>query len=158
MSHGGAPDIEIDASGTTVQVVATQWHTTVMDGLVNGAVAECERAGATAVVTRVAGTFELVAVCEALARAKSAVIVALGVVIRGDTPHFDYVCDAVTRGLTDVSREHAVALGFGVLTCDTEEQAVERAGLPGSRESKGVEAVQAALHTASVLAGISQRH
>jgi len=71
--------------------------------------------------------------------------------VRGGTPHFEYVCDAVTRGLTDVARTHAVAVGFGILTTDTEQQALDRAGLPGSAEDKGAEAVEAALATSALM-------
>jgi 6,7-dimethyl-8-ribityllumazine synthase len=78
-------------------------------------------------------------------------VVALGVVIRGGTPHFEYVCQAATSGLTDVSVSTGVPVGFGVLTCDNEQQGLDRAGLPGSKEDKGHEAVTAALATAVVL-------
>jgi 6,7-dimethyl-8-ribityllumazine synthase len=155
VSGSGAPIITTPAADAVVEIVATQWHTAIMDGLVGGAIRGCEAAGARYRVTRVAGAFELVAVAEALARAGAEAVVALGVVIRGDTPHFDYVCEAVTRGLTDVSREHALAVGFGVLTVDTEEQALLRAGVEGSREDKGREAVEAALSTRAVLQQIS---
>ena len=80
---------------------------------------------------------------------------ALGVVIRGGTPHFDYVCSAATDGLTRVALDHTVAVGFGVLTCDTEEQALDRAGLEGSSEDKGHEATSAALATARTLRELS---
>jgi 6,7-dimethyl-8-ribityllumazine synthase len=103
----------------------------------------------------VPGCFEIPVVAEALARRGAAAIVGLGVVIRGDTPHFEYVCDAVTRGLTDVARGNRVAVGFGILTCDDEAQALARAGLAGSGESKGAEATQAAIATARILEKIS---
>lgn len=151
MSGHGAPALHVEASGLAVDIVASQWHTEVMDGLVAGALRAAEAAGARARVIRVPGAFELPVVAEKLARGGARVIVCLGVVIRGDTPHFDYVCEAVTRGLTDVAREHVVAVGFGVLTTDNEEQALARAGLPGSVEDKGAEAVDAALATAIVL-------
>jgi 6,7-dimethyl-8-ribityllumazine synthase len=77
------------------------------------------------------------------------------VVIRGGTPHFEYVCQAATEGLTQVSVQTGVPVGFGVLTCDTEEQALDRAGLPGSAEDKGYEAAQAAIATALTLRGVS---
>ena len=152
MSGAGAPAITADGAGLTVSIVAAQWHTEVMDGLVAGAIGACEAAGAEYRLIRVPGTFELTPVCEQLARGGADAIVALGVVVRGDTPHFDYVCASATQGLTEVSRAHAVALGFGVLTCDDDAQALARAGLPGSKESKGAEAVEAALATARILA------
>ncbi len=153
MSGAGAPTSQpFDASGLRVAVVAASWHTQVMDGLVAGA----ERALAAygiddPEVIRVPGTFELPVAAAALARAGYDAVVALGVVIRGGTPHFDYVCSAATDGLTRVSVEHALPVGFGVLTCDTEEQALDRAGLDGSAEDKGWEATAAALDTARVV-------
>ena len=99
---------------------------------------------------RVPGSFELGVACARVASAYDAVV-ALGVVIRGGTPHFDYVCSAATDGLTRVALDHSVPVGFGVLTCDTEEQALDRAGLEGSSEDKGHEAASAALETAITL-------
>lgn len=157
MSGQGAPSLSVDAQGAIVDVVASQWHTTIMDGLVAGALAAVERSGATARVWRVPGAFELPVVAERLARSGSEAIVCLGVVVRGGTPHFEYVCDAVTRGLTDVARSHAVAVGFGILTTDTERQALDRAGLPGSSEDKGAEAVEAALATSALLRTIASQ-
>jgi 6,7-dimethyl-8-ribityllumazine synthase len=151
MSGAGAPELSVDASGLTVEIVASQWHTEVMDGLVAGAIRAAEAAGAGYRVTRVAGAVELTVVAEALARKGADAIAALGVVIKGATPHFEYVCESVTLGLTDVARTHLVPVGFGVLTCDDDAQALDRAGLPGSREDKGAEAVEAALTTALVL-------
>jgi 6,7-dimethyl-8-ribityllumazine synthase len=156
MSGAGAPTSQpFDASGLKVAVVAASWHTQVMDGLLAGT----ERALAAygidePEVLRVPGTFELPVVAAALAQEGYDAVVALGVVIRGGTPHFDYVCSAATDGLTRVSVEHAVPVGFGVLTCDTEEQALDRAGLDGSAEDKGWEATAAALDTARVLRSI----
>ena len=151
MSGAGAPSLSVDAAGLTVEIVASQWHTEVMDGLVAGAIRAAEAAGAGYRVTRVAGAVELTVVAEALARRGADAIAALGVVIKGATPHFEYVCQSVTAGLTDVSRTHLVPVGFGVLTCDDDAQALDRAGLPGSREDKGAEAVEAALTTALTL-------
>lgn len=157
MSGAGAPTISVDGTGLTVDIVASLWHTQVMDGLVAGALRAAEAAGAQARVIRVPGAFELPVVAEQLARNGSQAIVALGVVIRGGTPHFEYVCDAATRGLTDVARTHAVPVGFGLLTTDSDEQAIARAGLPGSSEDKGAEAVEAALATAAVLRDLGAR-
>ncbi|WP_084126551.1 6,7-dimethyl-8-ribityllumazine synthase [Demequina sp. NBRC 110054] len=151
MSGDGAPEITVDGTGLTVEIVASSWHTEIMDGLVAGAVRAAEAAGASYRVTRVAGAFELTVVAEALARRGADAIASLGVVIRGGTPHFEYVCQSVTQGLTDVAREHAVPVGFGILTVDTVEQALNRAGLPDSEEDKGAEAVEAALQTAVTL-------
>lgn len=159
MSGGGAPDDEpFDAHDLSVGVVASRWHTQVMDGLLDGA----RRALAAYSVTdatevRVPGTFELPVVATELARTHDAVV-ALGVVVRGGTPHFDYVCSAATDGLTRVALDTGVPVGFGVLTCDDDEQALARAGLEGSTEDKGYEATSAALHTARALRRIRVSH
>jgi len=153
VSGAGAPTTQpVDCSDLRVAVVAASWHTQVMDGLLAGA----ERALAAyrvtdATVVRVPGAFELPVAAQALAGQGYDVVVAFGVVIRGGTPHFEYVCSAATDGLTRVALDHTVPVGFGVLTCDTEEQALDRAGLEGSSEDKGWEATAAALDTARVL-------
>lgn len=152
MSKEGAPALETpNASGLRVAVVAAQWHAQVMAGLLAGserALTEAQIASPT--VIRVPGTFELPVAARRLAATHDA-IVALGVVVRGGTPHFEYVCEAATMGLTQVSVETGVPIGFGVLTCDTDAQAHDRAGLPGSKEDKGYEAAQAAIRTALAL-------
>ena len=151
MSGSGAPEFEtIDASGLRVAIVAGSWHTAVMDGLIAGAKDAVERANATSELVRVSGAFELPVVAAKCAESFDAVV-ALGVVIRGGTPHFEYVCNAATDGLTRVALDAGVAVGFGLLTCDSDEQAMERAGLPGSIENKGEEAALAALRTALTL-------
>ena len=155
MSGDGAPDQEVfDASGLKVAIVAASWHTQVMDGLLAGAERALRDFNATATTVRVPGTFELPVVAAALAAQGYDAVVALGVVVRGGTPHFEYVCSAATDGLTRVALDHTVAIGFGVLTCDNDEQALDRAGLEGSREDKGYEATSAALLTARTLAGL----
>ncbi len=153
MSGVGAPDPStFDASDLRLAIVAASWHTEVMDGLLAGARRACDDHAVSLVeVVRVPGTFELPVVCSALAASGYDAVVALGVVIRGGTPHFDYVCSAATDGLTRVALDHTVAVGFGVLTCDTEAQALDRAGLEGSSEDKGHEATSAALVTAQTL-------
>lgn len=123
-----------------------------MDGLLAGAARALAAYSVTdATVVRVPGAFELPVAAQALAAQGYDAVVALGVVIRGGTPHFDFVCNAATDGLTRVALDHTVPLGFGVLTCDTDEQALDRAGLEGSREDKGWEATAAALDTARTL-------
>ena len=139
------------ARGMRVDIVAASWHDQVMDGLISGAEAVMREAGCESRVLRVPGAFELPVVASACARAGAEAVVALGVVIRGGTPHFEYVCDAATTGLSRVSLDTGVPVGFGVLTCDDEQQALDRAGLAGSKEDKGAEAVEAALATACVL-------
>ena len=156
MSGAGAPETKpVDASGLKVAVVAASWHTEVMDGLLAGARRALTAYAVTdAVEHRVPGTFELPVVAQTLAAEGYDAVVALGVVVRGGTPHFEYVCSAATDGLTRVALDHRVAIGFGVLTCDNDEQALDRAGLPGSREDKGYEATSAALETALLVKSI----
>lgn len=155
MGGHGAPDAEVfDAGDLRVAVVAASWHTQVMDGLLAGAARAVQDFGATADTVRVPGTFELPVVASALAQQGYDAVVALGVVVRGGTPHFDYVCNAATDGLTRVALDHTVAVGFGVLTCDDDAQALDRAGLEGSKEDKGYEATSAALLTARTLRGV----
>jgi 6,7-dimethyl-8-ribityllumazine synthase len=152
----GAAAVEpFDASGLRVAVVAASWHDQVMDGLLGGASRACADFEVAAEVVRVPGTFELPVAASALAQQGYDAVVALGVVIRGGTPHFDYVCNAATDGLTRVALDHTVAVGFGVLTCDDEQQALARAGLEGSDEDKGYEATSAALATARTLRGLT---
>lgn len=155
MSGGGSPELEVDGSGVRVAVVAAQWHRVVMDGLVDGALrglAACQVEQP--LVVRVPGSFELPVVAARLARDGWDAVVALGVVVRGGTPHFDYVCQAATSGLAEVALETGVPVGFGLLTCDDDEQALDRAGLPGSKEDKGFEAAVAAVATAVTLRGL----
>ncbi|WP_029253424.1 6,7-dimethyl-8-ribityllumazine synthase [Paraoerskovia marina] len=152
MSGAGAPKIQVDGTGLRVTVVAASWHTTVMDGLLAGTRRALVEAGVRSVTeVRVPGSFELPVAAARAAETGADAVVALGVVIRGGTPHFDYVCSAATHGLTDVSTRTGVPVGFGLLTCDTEEQALERAGLPGSGEDKGAEAAEAAIATVLAL-------
>ena len=158
MSGKGAPELSVrNASDLRVAVIAAQWHEKVMDGLVNGALRALHELGIDEpTLIRVPGSFELPVAARALAGRGYDAIVALGVVIRGGTPHFEYVCQGVTQGLTQVSAQTGVPIGFGVLTCDTEEQAVDRAGLPGSSEDKGHEAVTAAVSTAATLRSLAE--
>ena len=152
MSGPGAPTLTADGRGLKVAVVAASWHEDVMTGLLAGAVRGLAEAGvADPLVVRVPGAFELPVAAARLAPHFDAVV-ALGVVIRGGTPHFDYVCSAATLGLTEVSVRTGVPVGFGVLTCEDEAQALDRAGLAGSREDKGHEAATAAVATAVLLA------
>lgn len=151
MRHGAPAPAAVDGSGLRVAVVAASWHAQVMDGLLDGAHRGLEACGVSDPrIVRVPGTFELPVACARLASSYDA-LVALGVVIRGGTPHFDYVCTAATHGLTDVSVRTGTPVGFGVLTCDDDAQALDRAGLPDSSEDKGFEAATAAVATAVTL-------
>lgn len=158
MSGKGAPELSVrNVSDLRVAVIASQWHEKVMDGLVDGALRALRDLGIDEpTLLRVPGTWELSVAAKALAGRGYDAVVALGVVIRGGTPHFEYVCQGVTQGLTQVAVETGVPVGFGVLTCDDEEQALDRAGLPGSNEDKGHEAVTAAVATAATLRSVSE--
>jgi 6,7-dimethyl-8-ribityllumazine synthase len=141
----------MDASGVRLAIVASTWHATICNALLDGARRVADDCGVTnPTVVRVHGAIEIPVVAKELARTHDAVV-ALGVVIRGETPHFDYVCDAVTQGLTRVSLDAATPVANGVLTTDNEQQAIDRAGLPGSAEDKGAQATAAALSTALTL-------
>ena len=159
MSGIGAPTTEpVDGSALRVAVAVTSWHQQVSDALLDGALrglADCKVTDPT--VVHVPGAFELPLVARALIDVGNDAVVCLGVVIRGGTPHFDYVCRAVTDGCTRVALDTGVPVGFGVLTCDTTEQALDRCGLPESREDKGREAALAAISTALVLHDLHHR-
>ena len=152
MSGEGAPQAQpVDAAGLSLGIVATSWHAEITDRLLERAVAAAAASGvAEPTVVRVPGAVELPVVAQALCERHDAVV-ALGVVIRGGTPHFEYVCDAVTTGLTRVALDAGKPVGNGVLTTNDEQQARDRSGLPGSAEDKGWEATVAALQTALVL-------
>lgn len=158
MSGKGAPDLSVkNCRDLRVAVIAAQWHQQVMDGLLDGALRALKELGIDEpTVLRVPGSFELPVVAKVLATRGYDAVVALGVVIRGGTPHFDYVCAGVAQGLTQVATDTGVPVGFGVLTCDTEEQALDRSGLPGSTEDKGHEAATAAVATAATLRSVSE--
>jgi 6,7-dimethyl-8-ribityllumazine synthase len=142
MSGDGSPDISTDGTGLKVTIVAGQWHTQIADGLLAGA-------------RRVLGSFELPVVTRAALDAGADAVVALGVIIRGGTPHFEYVSDAATSGLTQASLITGKPVGFGLLTLDDEQQGLDRAGLADSKEDKGAEAAEAALATAVLLREIA---
>lgn len=156
MSGKGAPESTgtIDATGLRVTVVAGTWHTEISDGLIAGAARVLDPSGAEWSLVRVPGSFELPVVARAALESGADAVVALGVIIRGGTPHFEFVSSAATDGLTRVALDTGKPVGFGVLTLDDEAQGLDRAGLPGSREDKGHEAADAALRTALVLRDI----
>ncbi len=154
MSGTGSPTLDTDGTGLTIAIVAGQWHTEISEGLKAGARRVLDAAGATVVEYAVPGSFELPVVSKAALEAGADAVVALGVIIRGGTPHFEYVSAAATDGLTRVALDTGKPVGFGVLTLDDEAQGLDRAGLPGSREDKGAEAAEAALATARMLRSI----
>jgi 6,7-dimethyl-8-ribityllumazine synthase len=155
--EGRPPGRAVDASGLTLAIAATRWHTEVTECLLGRAVAAAAACGIRdPLVVRVPGAVELPVVAAELARSHDAVA-CLGAVIRGGTPHFDYVCDSVTYGLSRVPLDTGTPVGNGVLTCDTLDQAVDRSGSERSSEDKGWDAVLAALETALVLRGLRHR-
>lgn len=143
---GHAPKLEIDASDLAVTILVTSWHTEITDALLAAAERSLKNAGNDLyTIVRVPGAFELPLAAKWAAEDQADVIIALGVVIQGETPHFDYVCKAATDGLTQVQLDYSIPIGFGLLTVDTAQQALDRAGLPNSKEDKGAEAVEAAV-------------
>ena len=158
MSGGGAPAIQVDGAGAKVVIVASRWHTEVMDGLIAGARRALSDANVTDVrLVRAPGSFELPIITQAYATAGADAVIALGVIIRGGTPHFEYVSAAATDGLSRVALDTGVPIGFGLLTTDDEAQALDRAGLVDSHEDKGREAVEAALATWDILRSLPER-
>ena len=157
MSGAGLPTITVDGTGLNVVIVAGQWHEVITDAMIASAQRTLEAAGATHSLVRVAGSFELPVVSKAVLEAGADAVVALGVIIRGGTPHFEFVSDAATSGLTRVSLDTGKPVGFGVLTLDDEQQGLDRAGLPDSKEDKGAEAAIAALETAVTLRSIRNK-
>ncbi|MGV8876411.1 MAG: 6,7-dimethyl-8-ribityllumazine synthase [Rhodoglobus sp.] len=151
MSGAGSPEIAVDARGLRVTIVAGRWHEQITNGLLAGAHRALAAAGAEVTEVRVPGSFELPVASKAALDAGADAVVALGVIIRGGTPHFEYVSDAATSGLTQVSILTGKPVGFGVLTLDDEQQGLDRAGLAESKEDKGAEAAHAAIATALLL-------
>lgn len=153
MSGAGAPTSHtpIDGSGLRVVVIAGTWHETISNGLIAGAQRVLDEAGAAHTLVRVPGSFELAVAAQAAFAGGADAVVALGVIIRGGTPHFEYVSSAATDSLTRVALDAGKPVGFGVLTLDDEQQGLDRAGLEGSKEDKGAEAAEAALRTVHVV-------
>jgi 6,7-dimethyl-8-ribityllumazine synthase len=152
--HGRPAGQVVDGAGLSLAIAATRWHAKITDSLLDRAIAAAAACGVTApLVIRVPGAVELPVVAAELA-ARHDAVTCLGAVIRGGTPHFDYVCDAVTYGLTRAALDAGTPIGNGVLTCDTLDQAADRCGLADSSEDKGWDAVVAALETALVLRSI----
>jgi 6,7-dimethyl-8-ribityllumazine synthase len=154
MSGKGSPTLEIDGAGLDIVIVAGSWHDEITDALIASAQRTLDEAGATHTLVRVPGSFELPVVSKAALDAGADAVVALGVIIRGGTPHFEYVSAAATDGLTRVALDTGKPVGFGVLTLDDEQQGLDRSGLPGSKEDKGREAAEAAIATVRALRAV----
>lgn len=146
-------DGQLVARDARFTIVAARFNDLIVERLVAGAIDALRRHGAAPgeiQVVRVPGAFELPIVARRLARTRRCdAIIALGAVIRGQTPHFDYVCSECAAGLRQVGMEFELPVSFGVLTCDTMDQAMDRAG--GKAGNKGADAALAALETLSVL-------
>jgi 6,7-dimethyl-8-ribityllumazine synthase len=155
MSGAGSPELDVDGRDLRVVIVAGSWHDEITNGLIAGATRTLASAGADYSLVRVPGSFELPVVSKAALEGGADAVVALGVIIRGGTPHFEYVSSAATDGLTRVALDTGKPVGFGVLTLDDEQQGLDRAGLPGSKEDKGREAAEAAVATANLLRSLS---
>jgi 6,7-dimethyl-8-ribityllumazine synthase len=154
MSGEGMPELDTDGTGLSITIVSGLWHTRISEGLLNGARTVLDASGASVSEIQVAGSFELPVVAKAALEAGADAVVALGVIVRGETPHFDFVASAATDGLTRVALDTGRPVGFGVLTVDTEQQGLDRAGLPESKEDVGGRAAEAALATAKVIRGL----
>ncbi|HWR86536.1 MAG TPA: 6,7-dimethyl-8-ribityllumazine synthase [Rhodoglobus sp.] len=154
MSGAGRPELDIDGSGFRVAIISGLWHAEISEGLRAGARRVLAESGAEVTEIEVPGSFELPLAAAAALNAGADAVVALGVIIRGGTPHFEYVSAAATDGLTRVALDTGKPVGFGVLTLDDEQQGLDRAGLPGSKEDKGAEAAEAALAMARILRDI----
>ena len=156
MSGHGAPQTEpIDAAGRQGVVVAGAWHDVITEGLIAGAQRVLDASGASWRLERVPGSFELPVAAKAALDAGADAVVALGVIIRGGTPHFEFVSSAATDGLTRVALDTGKPVGFGVLTLDDEQQGLDRAGLTTSKEDKGAEAAEAALQAALTIRSLA---
>ena len=151
MSGEGLPTLDTDGTGMHVTIVAGLWHHRIADGLLAGARRVLDASGAEVSVIHVAGSFELPVVSKAALEAGADAVVALGVIVRGETPHFEFVAAAATDGLTRVALDTGKPVGFGVLTVEDEQQGLDRAGLPDSKEDVGGRAAEAALATVHAL-------
>ncbi|HXR44286.1 MAG TPA: 6,7-dimethyl-8-ribityllumazine synthase [Pseudolysinimonas sp.] len=147
MSGEGRPELSADGTGLKITVVSGLWHNTIADGLLAGARRVLAASGADVTEVQVPGSFELPVVAKAALDTDADAVVALGVIVRGETPHFDFVAAAATDGLTRVALDSGKPVGFGVLTVDTEQQGLDRAGLDGSKEDVGGRAAEAAIAT-----------
>ena len=151
MSGEGQPTLDTDGSGLKVTIVSGLWHNRIADGLFAGARRVLDASGATVTIVQVPGSFELPVAAKVALEAGADAVVALGVIVRGETPHFEYVSSAATDGLTRVALDSGKPVGFGVLTVDTEQQGLDRAGLPDSKEDVGARAAEAALSMVHIL-------
>jgi len=149
MSNQRIPEIKIGKikKSTRIAVITAIWNQDLTDHMLNQCNLTLADHGIKPTSIRVTGSFELIAATKAAVNKKFDAVIALGVVLKGETPHFDYVCQAVTNGLTQIAAETGKPIGFGVLTCDNHAQAKARAGFPGSIEDKGKDTAMAVLNS-----------
>ena len=147
---GSSPKIgALDGSQLKASIVTSSWHPDICDALVSGAKKALDEAGCKNVsVHKVAGSFEIPLAAQKLLDAGSDLVIAIGLILKGDTPHFEYVCQGVTSGVMQVSLTRNKPIGFGVLMCDNLDQAYERSGSSEGQENKGFDAAIAALNLA----------
>jgi len=157
MSGEGRPELDTEGRGIRVTIVSGLWHHRIAEGLLAGARRVLAEAGADVREVQTAGSFELPIVAKAALDAGADAVVALGVIVRGETPHFEYVSAAATDGLTRVALDTGKPVGFGLLTVDTEQQGLDRAGLPDSKEDVGGRAAEAALATVHAIRELQAR-
>ena len=144
---GAVPQIEIKKfPKAKVMIISSSWHLDICDDLISGAKRALEKASVADVkVQHVPGSFEIPLAAQYAFDAGFDAVVAVGLVLRGETPHFDYVCQGVTKGVIDVSLKYGKPIGFGVLMCNDLDQAVARSGRAGSKEDKGFDSAVAVI-------------
>jgi len=144
---GAAPQVTLEAKpNARIAIISASWHMDICAQLVAGARRACEAAGVKSITEiYVPGSFELPLAAQRAFEDGIDGAIVVGLVLRGETPHFDYVCQGVTQGIMDVQLKFSRPIGFGVLMCDTLEQAHARSGVSGSKEDKGFDAAVAAL-------------
>jgi 6,7-dimethyl-8-ribityllumazine synthase len=144
---GAVPQIEIKKlPKAKVMIISSSWHLDICDDLISGAKRALEKAAVAKVkVQYVPGSFEIPLAAQFAFEAGFDAVVAVGLVLKGETPHFDYVCQGVTKGVIDVSLKYGKPIGFGVLMCNDLDQAVARSGREGSKEDKGFDSAVAVI-------------
>ena len=144
---GAVPKIEIkQLPKAKVMIICSSWHLEICDDLISGAKRALEKASVAEVkVQYVPGSFELPLAAQFAFESGFDAVVAVGLVLKGETPHFDYVCQGVTKGVIDVSLKYGKPIGFGVLMCNDLDQAVARSGRAGSKEDKGYDSAVAVI-------------
>ena len=144
---GAVPQIEIKKlPNAKVMIISSSWHLDICDDLISGAKRALEKASVAEVkVQYVPGSFEIPLAAQFAFEEGFDAVVAVGLVLKGETPHFDYVCQGVTKGVIDVSLKYGKPIGFGVLMCNDLDQAVARSGRSGSKEDKGFDSAVAVI-------------